>query len=100
MTSPNSQTLILPSHNLVQARRKVSDVVAVQSSHRYTSVHSQIDVRLLSQGLALLRVDSCETVHMSVVNITLAHPSSPPPKHPNLVNNMVPIPRCLQLLCQ
>ena len=50
----------LPPHGLVQVLRKVAYVVAVQPGHRDTPVLRQVDVRLLRQRLALLRVEARE----------------------------------------
>lgn len=105
-----TSSLQTPPHNLVQILSKVTDVVAVQPRHRDPPVPRQVDMRLLHQRLALLRADSRETDDgapmRSAWRASFSH-ASPGlssfhhlPEHANLVDDMVPVARRLQLFCQ
>jgi hypothetical protein len=48
------------SYGFVQALCEITDVLGVETSHRDTSVHSQVYVSLFHQRLALTRIDTRE----------------------------------------
>lgn len=58
----NHQILKVALDSSIYALGKVLDVSTVQSSHRYTTIHSHVHVRLLSQGLALLGLETSEPI--------------------------------------
>lgn len=49
------------TYNIIQRSRKIINVVAVQSGHGYTPIHSQINVLLFYKPLTLLIADPRET---------------------------------------
>jgi len=91
--------LQLSPNNLVQILCKVSQVLPVQPRHADPSVCSHIDMCLLHKRLALLWSDSGETGFLSTPS-TPAHSVPHSPKHPDLVDNVIPVARCLEFFCQ
>jgi len=72
----------LTPDDLVQAFSKVSNVLGIQASHRYSSVRGEVDVSLIDQSLALFRINTSEA------------------EHANLINDVVPITGSLEFLGQ
>ena len=54
--------LELTPDRLVQVFGEVSDVLGIQACHGYPTIRGEVDVGLLSQGLALFGVDTSETI--------------------------------------
>ena len=89
----------LALHRLAHALREVVDVVGVQASHGNTTISSHVNVCLLSQSLGLrLRETGEAEIQTSSVNIFRTHSYDPAPEHANLVNNVIPVARRLELL--
>ena len=56
------------TNSFVDALREVADVTLVEASHTDTSIGSHVNMRLLSEGLGLLRVQAGEAEHADLLD--------------------------------
>lgn len=83
MIRPSSISLLeSTANNFVDALREVADVTLVEASHTDTSIGGHVNVRLLSEGLGLLRVQAGEA------------------EHADLLDNVAPVTWSLEVMCQ
>lgn len=76
------RNLLVLTNNLVDPASNVLDIVGSQASHRDTRVGSEVDVTLFEQSLALVGVEAEEG------------------KHADLLEDVIPVAWCLELLCE
>lgn len=100
-TSTPPSSLQLSSNSLIHRLSKVANIARVQPRHRDTPAPRHVDVAPLDDRLALFRVQARVTNHTT--QLVASHRASNEhliPEHADLVDNVVPVPGCLQLLRQ
>ena len=75
--------------------------MGVQASHGNTTISSHVNVCLFSQSLGLrLRETGVAEMQTSSVNVFRIRSYNPAPEHANLIHDVIPVTRSLQLLRQ
>lgn len=90
-----------PSYGFVQALGDISHIVRVKTGHGNSTIPCHVDMRLLYHSFRLLRVqtgEAGEEVRKTVFNARWDLEALP--EHADLVDNVIPITRCLEFICE